>query len=167
MTAAVVATAVIVLVMVVASVTFLPAYRGLAGRRISCVRFRRSRADGGDMSRWHRWGVRVTRHPWAYVAGGAAVLTSRPSARRSRLTGLAAVVPPDVDTAAGVATLIAFPTTSPQDGATSHRRSTALGRAPAGAGGERVRARFGGQAATCADIGAQVNRRLPPTHQTP
>ena len=44
MTAAGVATAVIVLIMVVASVTLLPAFLGLAGRRISRVRFRRHRA---------------------------------------------------------------------------------------------------------------------------
>ena len=59
MTAAGVATAVIVLIMVVASVTLLPAFLGLAGDRISRVRFRRHRAAGSgaeDASRWHRWG---------------------------------------------------------------------------------------------------------------
>ena len=126
-------------------------------------------------SRWHRWGAHVTRHPWAYVGGGTAVLLalaapvlalrlgtpdegSLPPSRTERRAydlvaegfgpgingplviavdisedpsvvealraaiaadeGIAAVAPPEVDTAAGVATLIAFPTTSPQDGAT-------------------------------------------------
>ena len=76
MTAAGVATSVIVLIMVVASVTLLPAFLGLAGTRISRVRFRRHRAGSAaeDTSGWHRWGAHVTQHPWAYVAGGTAVL---------------------------------------------------------------------------------------------
>ena len=179
MTASGVATAVIVLIMVVASVTLLPAFLGLAGRRISRVRFRRQRAHAGSgaevESRWHRWGAHVTRHPWAYVGGGTIVLLalaapvlalrlgtpdegSLPPSRTERRAydlvaegfgpgingplviavdisedasdveglraaiaadeGIAAVAPPEVDTAAGVATLIAFPKTSPQDGAT-------------------------------------------------
>ena len=223
MTAAGVATAVIVLIMVVASVTLLPAFLGLAGRRISRVRFRRHRADAGsgaeDASRWHRWGAHVTRHPWAYVAGGTAVLLvlaapvlalrlgtpdegSLPPSRTERRAydlvaegfgpgingplviavdisedpsnvealraaiaadeGIAAVAPPEVDTAAGVATLIAFPTTSPQDGATlatiDRLRSDVL---PPVLEGSAARAHVGGQTATWADIGAQVNRRLP------
>ena len=76
--------------------------------------------------------------------------------------GIAAVAPPEVDTAAGVATLIAFPTTSPQDGATlatvDRLRSDVL---PPVLEGSAARAHVGGQTATWADIGAQVNRRLP------
>ena len=223
MTASGVATAVIVLLMVVASVTLLPAFLGLAGRRISRVRFRRHRADAvsgaEDASRRHRWGAHVTRHPWAYVAGGTALLLalaapvlalrlgtpdegSLPPSRTERRAydlvaegfgpgingplviavdisgdasnvealraaiaadeGIAAVAPPEVDTAAGVATLIAFPTTSPQDGATlatvDRLRSDVL---PPVLEGSASRAHVGGQTATWADIGAQVNRRLP------
>ena len=223
MTASGVATAVIVLIMVVASVTLLPAFLGLAGRRISRVRFRRHRADAGAgadvASRWHRWGAHVTRHPWVYVGGGTAVLLalaapvlalrlgtpdegSLPPSRTERRAydlvaegfgpgingplvlavdisedpsivealraalaadeGIAAVAPPEVDTAAGVVTLIAFPTTSPQDGATlatmDRLRSEVL---PPVLEGSAARAHVGGQTATWADIGAQVNRRLP------
>ena len=221
MTAAGVATAVIVLIMVVASVTLLPAFLGLAGTRISRVRFRRHRAGSAaeDTSRWHRWGAHVTRHPWAYVAGGTAVLLvlaapalalrigtpdegSLPPSRTERRAydlvaagfgpgingplviaidisedpsivdplaaaiaadeGIAAVAPPEVDTAAGVATLIAFPETSPQDGATlatiDRLRADVL--APVLERSE-ARAHVGGQTAAWADIGAQVNQRLP------
>ena len=223
MTASGVATAVIVLIMVVASVTLLPAFLGLAGRRISRVRFRRHRADPGfgdeHASRWHRWGAHVAGHPWAYVVGGTAVLLALaapvlalrlgtpdegalPPSRTERRAydlvaegfgpgingplviaadisldpsiieplgaaiaadeGIAAVAPPEVDTAAGVATLIAFPTTSPQDAATlatiDRLRSDVL---PPVLEGSTARAHVGGQTATWADIGAQVNRRLP------
>jgi RND superfamily putative drug exporter len=74
--------------------------------------------------------------------------------------GIAAVAPAEVDTRAGVATLIAFPTTSPQDGAilatVDRLRSDVL---PSVLDGSA--AHVGGQTAMWADIGAQVNRRLP------
>ena len=177
MTAAGIAISVIVLVMVVASVTLLPAFLGLAGHRINGFgrrRDRRSRTAEG--LGWRRWGGHVTRHAPAYAVGGhrraagagragagpadrhprrggasaatapsAAPTTSSPTAsvpastgrwsspstsRRTRASsnpwpgrsgpteGVASVAPPEVDADAGVATLVAFPTTGPQDSAT-------------------------------------------------
>ena len=66
----------IVLVMVAASVTLLPAFLGLAGQRIN----RRGRRhvqvdeDAAVSERWMRWGGHVSRHAWGYVVGGTALL---------------------------------------------------------------------------------------------
>jgi len=76
--------------------------------------------------------------------------------------GIASVAPPEVNTAAGVATMIAVPTTGPQDEATmtTVKRLRAevfpsvLGRSPA-------KAHVGGRTATLADVGERVNDRLP------
>ncbi len=68
MTAAGVATSVVVGVMVVASVTLLPAFLGLAGERLNRSRIRRSHA--GEMGRgWTRWGEHVSRNAWPYAIG--------------------------------------------------------------------------------------------------
>ncbi len=68
MTATAVAISVVVLIMVLSSITLLPAFLGLAGRRL--VRRRRPSAT----KRWARWGAHVSRHPRAYAAGGAILL---------------------------------------------------------------------------------------------
>ncbi len=76
--------------------------------------------------------------------------------------GIAAVSPPDVNAEAGVATLLAFPTTAPQDDATldtiERLRADVFPRvlheSPA-------RAHVGGSTASFADIGDQVKDRLP------
>jgi RND superfamily putative drug exporter len=76
--------------------------------------------------------------------------------------GIAAVAPPEVNAEAGVATLLAFPTTAPQDDATldTIKRLRAevfppvLDESPA-------RAHVGGSTASFADIGDQVTDRLP------
>ena len=61
----------VVLVMVLAAVTLLPAMLGLAGHRITRRRARRtSRSTLG----WTRWGSHVTRHPVAYLVGGTMLL---------------------------------------------------------------------------------------------
>lgn len=74
MTAAGVAISVIVLIMVVASVTLLPAFLGVAGTWID--RFgihRRHRPDSvGDG--WKRWGTHVSRHAWPYAIGVTSLL---------------------------------------------------------------------------------------------
>jgi len=176
-TAAGVAISVIVLIMVVASITLLPAFLGLAGHRINRLGLRRNRARRGATvgSGWQRWGEHVTRNAWAYAIGAAVLLLALaapvtalhvgipddgtlPETRTERRAydlvadgfgagingplvvavdvsedptvvqplleaieadeGIAAVAPPEVHADAGVATLVAFPTTGPQDDAT-------------------------------------------------
>ena len=74
MTAAGIATSAIVLIMVVASVTLLPAFLGLVGHRIN----RRSRNNPADVASASagrlRWGSHVSRHAWKYAIGGGAFL---------------------------------------------------------------------------------------------
>jgi putative drug exporter of the RND superfamily len=76
MTAGGLAVALVVLVMVIASLTLLPAYLGLAGRRIHSRRVA-SNPDGAapDASTgWSRWVSHVGRHPAAYAIGASALL---------------------------------------------------------------------------------------------
>jgi RND superfamily putative drug exporter len=75
-TAAGVAISVIVLIMVVASITLLPAFLGLAGHRINRLGLRRNRARRGATvgSGWQHWGEHVTRNAWAYAIGAAVLL---------------------------------------------------------------------------------------------
>jgi putative drug exporter of the RND superfamily len=221
MTAAGIATSVIVLIMVVASVTLLPAFLGLAGHWINRLGVRRNHAKDGRTvgSGWQRWGEHVSRNAWSYAIGvtifllalTAPVLGLRlgfpdagtlPDTRTERRAydlvaegfgpgingplivavdiskdpsvveplldavtadeGIAAVAPPEVNAEAGVATLLAFPTTAPQDDATldTIERLRAevfppvLDESPA-------RAHVGGSTASFADIGDQVTDRLP------
>jgi putative drug exporter of the RND superfamily len=221
MTAAGIAIAAIVLIMVVASVTLLPAFLGLAGAWINRIGFRRIRARNGtrDGSQWRRWGEHVSRHAWAYAVGVTVLLLALtapvlalsmgnpdegtlPETRTERraydLTaaafgpgsngpliiavdiardpsvieplrdavgadaGIATVAPGEVDAAAGVATLVAIPTTGPQDEATrdtlarlrNHVVPRVLGTSPA-------RAHIGGQTASFADVSDRVTERLP------
>ena len=76
--------------------------------------------------------------------------------------GVASVAPPEVNADAGVATLVAFPTTGPQDSATletvQRLRADVI---PAVLGQRQARAHIGGQTATFADVGDKVNSRLP------
>jgi len=76
--------------------------------------------------------------------------------------GIAAVAPPEVHADAGVATLVAFPTTGPQDDATldtiERLRADVL---PAALDGSQARAHLGGQTASFADVGDRVHDRLP------
>jgi putative drug exporter of the RND superfamily len=75
-TAAGMAISVIVLIMVVASITLLPAFLGLAGHRINRLGLRRNRARRGATvgSGWQHWGEHVTRNAWAYAIGAAVLL---------------------------------------------------------------------------------------------
>ncbi|MFI7060652.1 MMPL family transporter [Kribbella sp. NPDC050124] len=216
-TAGGIAVSLIVLTMVLASITLLPAFLGLAGHWINRLRVRRVRPSPG--SGWQRWAGHVSKHAAAYavsatvllLALAAPVLALRvgtpddgalPVQRTERRAydlvaagfgagsngplvvavdisrdpgvvqplfdavradqGIASVAPPAVNTAAGVATLIAVPTTGPQDDATmtTVKRLRAevfpsvLRHSPA-------KAHVGGQTATLADVGARVNDRLP------
>jgi RND superfamily putative drug exporter len=76
--------------------------------------------------------------------------------------GVAAVAPAETDRAAGVATLLAFPTTAPQDDATAatieRLRAQVL---PAVLKGSPARAHVGGHTATWTDIGGRLGDRLP------
>jgi RND superfamily putative drug exporter len=219
MTAAGVATSVVVGIMVIASVTLLPAFLGLAGERINGFGFKRRNPSTRVGSRWTRWGEHVSRNAWVYAVGvtlsllalTAPVLSLQlgfpdegtlPETRTERRAydlvaegfgpgingplliavdvsedvsvveslaeavardeGILAVAPPSVDTAAGVATLVAFPTTAPQDGVTVQTIErlrtdvlpSVLERSPA-------RAHVGGATASFSDMGGQVMDRLP------
>ena len=67
-----VAISAMVLVMVLASVTLLPALLGLAGHRINGRRRTPHRPGAG----WTRWGTHVTRHATAYLLGGAVLMVA-------------------------------------------------------------------------------------------
>ena len=75
--AAGVAVATVVLIMVLASITLLPALLGVAGHRID--RRRRRQATAAALttavpSRWERWGEHVCANAWRYATGTTAVL---------------------------------------------------------------------------------------------
>jgi putative drug exporter of the RND superfamily len=81
MTAAGIAISVIVLLMVIASITLLPAFLGLAGERINGLRAKTraryvaARQRGTAVSaRWERWGEHVARNAWRYTVGVTAGL---------------------------------------------------------------------------------------------
>ncbi len=70
-----VATAIVVAVMVVASITLLPALLGFAGHKMDELRVFRPRHDGPDhISIWTRWGEAVGRRPWPYLVASLALL---------------------------------------------------------------------------------------------
>lgn len=226
MTAAGVATSLIVLIMVIASVTLLPAFLGLAGHwinRLSLPTRASATPDSGSTSPsvspgWERWGNHVTNNAWAYVIGVTAVLLalsapvlslnlgfpdngSLPETRTERRAydlvaegfgagingplliaveisedesvvaplaeailadeGIASVTPAQVNSEAGVATMLAFATTAPQDDATldtiERLRADVF---PPVMDSSPSRAHIGGGTASFADIGAKVNSRL-------
>lgn len=81
MTAAGVATSIVVLIMVVASVTLLPAFLGLSGHWINRLGIHRPSRNGRGHSvatetsaGWLRWGGHVSRNAWAYTIGVTALL---------------------------------------------------------------------------------------------
>jgi len=204
-----------VLVMVLASITLLPALLGLAGHRING----RKRTPHQPSSGWYRWGAHVTRNATAYLVGGAVLMVAlaapvfalnlgfpddgtMPESRTERRAydliaegfgpgangplviavdiakdasvvgplaaaiasdpGIASVGEPAVDRDAGVATLVAQPTTSPQDEATQDtvaRLRTEV--FPPVLDGTEATAHVGGQTATFADLGDRVQERMP------
>ena len=222
MTAAGIATSIIVAMMVIASVTLLPAFLGLSGHWINRLGIHRRHGIGGGVgSGWQRWGRHVTGHAWPYAIGvtvlllalSAPVLALRlgfpdegtlPESRTERAAyeliadgfgpglngplvvavdlapggdtsivaplseaiaadpGIAAVAPADIDQGAGVATIVAFPTTSPQDDATyatvQRLRADVF---PEALADTSVTAHVGGQTATFGDVADRVSQRLP------
>ncbi|MEU3669481.1 MMPL family transporter [Streptomyces virginiae] len=235
MTVGGVAVSIVVLTMVLASVTLLPAFLGAAGPRLGRAgrigralragrsgrlgRRRDTAAGAVPAAGWRRWIGHVGRHPVAYAVGAAALLLtatlpvlglrvglpddgSLPQSRTERRAydlvaegfgpgtngplviaadpagdpgvvdrlvatvaadpGIASVAPTHIDGATGVATVVVFPTTSPQDKATADTIArlrtevlpTAIGHGPA-------RAHVGGAAASLSDVGRRTSERLP------
>lgn len=226
MTAFGVVASIIVLIMVLASITLLPAFLGLAGHRINGLRRKkreakeRRQADFKEEgSGWERWGRHVSKNAWPYLIGSTVLLLALaspvldlrlgfpdegalPESRTERIAydlvaegfgpgingpfviavdisedpsvveplaaaivadeGIASVSPPEINSDAGVAVLLAFATTSPQDSAT--RDTITRLRAdvfPPVLDDSAARAHVGGQTASFADIGERVNSRLP------
>lgn len=210
MTAGGFAVSIVVLIMVAASVTLLPAFLGAAGSRVG----QRARSSGPG---WRRWIGHVNRHPVPYAVGAATLLVamtlpvlwlrvglpddgSLPDTRTERRAydlvaegfgpgtngpliiavdlagdpgvldrlvsavtadpGIASVAPARVTH--GIATVMVFPTTSPQDRATADTVGrlradvlpTAVGQSPASA-------HIGGAAASLSDVGRRTSQRLP------
>ncbi|WGX97941.1 MMPL family transporter [Nocardioides sp. L-11A] len=208
-----------VLVMVLASVTLLPALLGLAGQRINGRRRRAGDGAHRPSSGWTRWGTHVTRHAAAYLTAGAVLMIAlaapvlaldlgfpddgtKPGSTTERRAydliadgfgpgangplviavdisrdrsvvaplaaavaadpGIASVATPAVDPTAGVATLMAQPTTSPQDVATQETVARLRGEVfPTVLDGTGATAHVGGQTATFADLGDRVQERMP------
>ena len=227
MTAAGVAISLIVLLMVIASVTLLPAFLGVAGTRIDRFSIHRRNASSTAGHGWQRWGRHVADHAWPYAIGVTALLLAltapvlslnlgfpddgtQPVSQTQRRAydlmsdgfgpgingpfviaidlpgdgpgdvaneativdslataiaadpGIASVGPARVDPDAGIATLVALPTTAPQDDATfdtvQRLRSdvfpTVLDASPASA-------HIGGNTASFGDVAGRVSDRLP------
>lgn len=235
MTVGGVAVSIVVLTMVLASVTLLPAFLGAAGPRLGRAgrigralragrsgrlgRRRDTAAGAVPAAGWRRWLGHVSRHPVPYAVGAAALLLtatlpvlglrvglpddgSLPQSRTERRAydlvaegfgpgtngplviaadptgdpgvldrlvatvaadpGIASVAPTHIDRATGIATLVVFPTTSPQDKATADTIArlrtdvlpTAIGHGPA-------KAHVGGAAASLSDVGQRTSQRLP------
>ncbi|GAA1411868.1 MMPL family transporter [Kitasatospora putterlickiae] len=229
------AVSIVVLTMVLASVTLLPAFLGVAGPRLGragrIVRALRAGRPGRSGRRrdteagavpaagWRRWIGHVSRHPVPYAVGAVGLLLtatlpvlglrvglpddgSLPQSRTERRAydlvaegfgpgtngplviaadpagdpgvldrlvatvaadpGIASVAPTHVDRATGIATLVVFPTTSPQDKATADTiarlRTEVL---PAAIGPGPARAHVGGAAASLSDVGERTSQRLP------
>ncbi|MFD9517737.1 MMPL family transporter [Streptomyces sp. NPDC059979] len=235
MTVGGIAVSIVVLTMVVASVTLLPAFLGAAGPRLAragrigralqtgktarLARRRNPVAGAAHAAGWRRWIGHVSRHPALYAIGATGLLLtatlpllglrvglpddgSLPHSRTERRAydlvaegfgpgtngplviaadpagdpgvldrlvgavaadpGIASVAPTHIDRATGIATLVVFPTTSPQDKATADTIArlrtdvlpTAIGHGPA-------RAHVGGAAASLSDVGRRTSQRLP------
>ncbi|WP_327348364.1 MMPL family transporter [Streptomyces europaeiscabiei] len=234
MTVGGVAVSIVVLTMVLASVTLLPAFLGAAGPRLArasrigrapqtrlgrLARRRDPAAGDAHAAGWRRWIGHVSQHPVPYAVGAAGLLLtatlpvlglrvglpddgSLPHSRTERRAydlvaegfgpgtngplviaadptgdpgvldrlvgavaadpGIASVAPTHIDRATGIATLVVFPTTSPQDKATADTIArlrtdvlpTAIGHGPA-------RAHVGGAAASLSDVGQRTSQRLP------
>jgi RND superfamily putative drug exporter len=235
------AVSIVVLIMVVASVTLLPAFLGAAGPRLARVgwfgrtlrvgrlgrlvrsgRLGRRRVPAAGAvpgSGWRRWIGHVNRYPVPYAVGATVLLLaatlpvlglrvglpddgSLPDSRTERRAydlvaegfgpgtngpliiavdlagdpavlnrlvgavaadpGIASVAPGLVDQATGIATLVVFPSTGPQERATADTVArlradvlpTVIGRGPASA-------HVGGAAASLSDVGRRTSESLP------
>jgi RND superfamily putative drug exporter len=70
------ASAIVVAVMVVASITLLPALLGFAGHAVDKLTLpgRRTHHGAAHISGWQRWGHHVARHPWRYLVASLGLL---------------------------------------------------------------------------------------------
>lgn len=220
MTAAGVAISLVVLIMVIASITLLPAFLGLAGHWINRLGIHRRQAvDGRVGRRWVMWGRHVADHAWPYMIGATALLVAvtapvvvlqlgfpdegtQPESRTERraydlvadgfgpgsngplliaidvagdpsvvepLTtavagddGVQSVSSPRLDANSDVATLIAHPTTSPQDEATMETVERLRAEVfPLVLGDSPATAHIGGSTANFGDVANRVSDRLP------
>ncbi|MGI8939665.1 MAG: MMPL family transporter [Iamia sp.] len=223
----------LVLIMVVASITLLPAFLGLSGPWINRLGIHRRGTDAGTTTGagWERWGRHVTAHPWPYAIGVTALLLALTSPVLSLQLGLAdegtlsetttqrraydlvsdgfgpgangplliavdlrardgsnpapdpattaaivqtlsgavasdpgvaAVAATAIDVGAGVATVVAIPTTSPQDSETvatvARLRADVL---PSVLDASGAVGHVGGQTANVTDVAERVSDRLP------
>ncbi len=223
LTAAGIAIAVIVLIIVVASVTLLPAFLGLSGHWINRLGIHRRGIHQGDSSRqtgqgWERWGRHVSAHAWPYAIGVTLVLVAltapvfalrlgfpdegtiaESNTQRQAYDivadgfgagingplliaidisedasvveplasavvddpGIDAVAPAEINSAAGVATLVAFPTTAPQDAATFETVERLRNEVfPVVLADSAATAHIGGQTASFADVAGRISDRL-------
>ena len=212
----------VVMLMVVASITLLPAFLGIAGpwiNRLGLPFGRRSVGGSVRIGGWQRWGTHVARHAVRYSVGvtvlllalAAPVLSLRlgfpdegtlPESRTERRAydlvaegfgpgtngplvvavdlsgddsvvgplhdaierdpGIAFVAPPEVDSVADVATIVAVPTSAPQDDATLATIQRLRGVVfPDVLGDGPASAHVGGLTANFADLGNRVEERLP------
>ena len=224
LTAVGIATSVIVLIMVIASITLLPAFLGLSGLWINRfgIHRRGQVAANGASPGWRRWGAHVSRHAWGYAVGVTLLLLAltapilalrlgfpddgtQPDSRTERRAydlvadgfgpglngpfviavdlgvdgadqtvladlstalvadpGIVSVTPADDDSDVGVASIVAFPTTAPQDDATydtvERLRTEVI---PTALDGSGVTAHVGGQTASFGDVSQRVTDRLP------
>ena len=95
------------------------------------------------------------------VAGDAGVVAPLRDAIEAD-AGIASITVPEVDVTAGVATMLAFPTSAPQDDATLDTIERLRGEVfPRVLTGSAAHAHIGGQTASWADIGNKVRDRLP------
>ena len=223
MTVAGIAVSVVVLIMVTASVTLLPAFLGAAGPRLARVgrlgRLLQRTTAAAPALGWRRWIGHVNRHPVPYAIGAAGLLLaaalpvfgihvglpddgSLPASRTERRAydlvaqgfgpgvngpliiavdtagdprvvdrlvaavsadpGIASVAPPMVDRGSGIASLVVFPTTGPQEQATADTVARLRARVlPAVVGRGPASAHVGGAAATLSDVGRRTSQRLP------
>ncbi|MCP4086637.1 MAG: MMPL family transporter, partial [Actinomycetia bacterium] len=219
-TAAGISTSIIVLIMVVGSVTLLPAFLGFAGHHIDKVGLpgRPHQVSSTVGARWERWGRHVSAHAWPYAIGTTIlllVLTSpvlalrlgfpdegtQPESTTARRAydmvaegfgpglngpllvavdthgdeaalgplaealladdGIVGVSPPEIVSGTEVATIRAFPTTAPQDDATTATldrvRDTII---PSALADSPAEAWVGGQTASFVDISRRIGQRL-------
>ncbi|MCP3759287.1 MMPL family transporter [Streptomyces sp. TBY4] len=235
MTVGGIAVSIVVLIMVVASVTLLPAFLGAAGPRLAragrigralqsgkpgrLARRRDPVAGAAPAAGWRRWIGHVSRHPVLYAIGAAGLLLaatlpvlglrvglpddgSQPPSRTERRAydlvaegfgpgtngplviaadpagdpgvldrlvgavsadpGITSVAPTHIDRATGIATLVVFPATSPQDKATADTIARLrTGVLPTAIGDGPARAHVGGATASLSDVGRRTSQRLP------
>ncbi|MEO1058000.1 MAG: MMPL family transporter [Actinomycetota bacterium] len=222
MTAAGIATSMIVAIMVIASITLLPAFLGLAGGWINRIGIHRRHSTGTVGARWERWGRHVSRHAWPYAIGVTVLLlaltapvlalqlgfpdagTSPESMTQRRAydlvadgfgpgtngplviavdvsadqqagelvddlsaaiaadPGIAQVAPAEFDADAGVASIVAIPTSAPQDAATFDTVQRLRGDVFVDVlDGTEATAHVGGATANFGDVAGRISDRLP------